>query len=114
MLPSWSLSHKILDWATATAGVGTKTFNVNTLFVLKSYFTEVSVLKSNWIFEYVPPSSEYSKTLADVLIPPDAGLPKEIFIALLSANQVMFPFPSKSSIGSVDKASVQPDPEPKG
>ncbi len=35
-------------------------------------------------------------------MPPDAGLSKEAFITFASAFQVMFPFPSKSSIGSVD------------
>ena len=106
LLPSWSLSHKILDWVTASEGVGTYTFKVNTFFVLRSYFTEVSVLKSNWIFEYWPPSSEYSKTLAEVLIPPGAGLSKDVFITFASAFHVMFPLPSKSSEGSVDATAA--------
>ena len=54
------------------------------------------------IFAYSVPVSLYSKTVAEVLIPVEDGFAKAMSIPVpVSAAQVMFPFPSKSSIGSV-------------
>ena len=59
------------------------------------------------IFAYCCPVSLYSKTVAEVLIPVEDGLAKAMSIPVSpSAAQVMFPFPSKSSIGSITAAAV--------